>query len=218
MDNTVTVQGMVIKSQPVGEFDRRIVILTKESGKISVYARGARKINSSFAAASNPFTFGSFHLYVKNHSYYLEEVEVRNYFPEMRSDMRKALYGMYFLEIADYYGRENNDELNMLILLYQSVSALLNENFSNRFVRTVFELKVIMVNGEFPGIGNGNFLPGTINAVEYLVNCPAKQTYSFRVTDEISEELKEIAKSACEKTFNGKEFTALQLIEGNDAI
>lgn len=218
MDNTVTVQGMVIKSQPVGEFDRRIVILTKESGKISVYARGARRVNSSFAAASNPFTFGSFRLFVKNHSYYLEEVEVRNYFPEMRSDMRKALYGMYFLEIVDYYGRENNDELNMLILLYQSVSALNNEDFTNRFVRTVFELKVIMVNGEFPGIGEGDYLPGTVRAVEYLVNCPAKQTYSFRVTDEISEELKEIAKHTCEKTFNGKEFTALQLIEGNDAI
>ena len=116
MREQIHVTGMVLKASPVGEYDKRLVILTCERGKITAFARGARRPGSTFMACSGPFVFGKFAVYEGRDAYTLVQAEVENYFREIAKDMEAACYGSYFLEFADYYGRENMEALESLKL------------------------------------------------------------------------------------------------------
>ncbi len=145
-------RGMIISSMPMGEYDKRVVILTLEKGKINAFAKGARRPNSGLLASTNTFVFGDFELYQGRNSYNIRQVEVVNYFSEFLKNLDAAWYGMYFLEIADYFCKEGNDEKEMLKLLYQSLRALLSEKISNSLVRLIYEWKTFVINGEYPDV------------------------------------------------------------------
>ena len=60
MAELMTISGMVLSSMPMGEYDRRIVLLTPDRGKISGFARGARRPGNLMMAASQPFVYADF--------------------------------------------------------------------------------------------------------------------------------------------------------------
>ena len=150
--NQIVLTGMVLSTMPVGEYDRRVVILTKEYGKISAFAKGSRRPNSPLVGAVNPFSFGEFTMYEGRTSYTIQSASISNYFAELRRDMIGAYYGFYFLEFADYYTKEFNDEREMLKLLYQTIRALTNPHISDRLIRYIFELKALVINGQAPQV------------------------------------------------------------------
>ena len=213
MQEFLWVTGMVLKQTPIGEYDRRICLLTKEKGKISAFARGARKQGSRFAAATNPFSFGTFKLYAGRDSYTVSEVEIQNYFEELMTDFEGAYYGMYFAEVADYYTRENNDEREMLKLLYQSLRALCAPSIPNRLVRCVYEIKAVVVNGEFPGLPQGQtFADSTVYTVEYIVNSSVEKLYTFTVTEPVLMELEQLSHLYRTKIME-QEFKSLEILK-----
>ncbi len=193
----VSVTGMILKTEPVGEYDRRVVILTRERGKITAFARGARKQGSRLLASTNPFCFGNFRLFAGRTAYSVGEASISNYFEGLREDFTAACYGMYFLEVMDYYTRENSDEKEMLKLLYQSLRALLHQGLSNRLVRYIFEIKALALNGEYPGLPKQEtpYDESTVYAVDYIVNAGVEKLYTFTVTEKVLGELAGITDS-----------------------
>lgn len=213
MQEHIVVTGIILKQSPVGEYDRHICLLTKERGKITAFAKGARRPGNRLAAATNPLSFGVFKLYEGRNSYTIAEADIQNYFEELRSDYIGACYGMYFAEIADFYTRENNDEREMMKLLYQSLRALTKESLPNPLIRAVFECKAIVVNGEFPGIPTDrNLDSSTVYALEYIVNSTIEKLYTFTVSEKCLEELQQMAKEYMNRCV-GHNFKSLEVLQ-----
>ncbi len=213
MQDFIEVTGMVLKAVLVLDTDKRITILTKERGKIGAFARGAKKQGSRFMASTEPFVFGTFRLAEGRSSYYVSDVKVEQVFKEVREDLEGVFYASYFADVADYYTRENNDEKEMLKLLYMSLKALALEAIPNELVQYIFEMKTLVVNGEFPGVLEGhNLSDSAAYTIQYIQNTPVEKLYSFTVSEEVLGELAQ----ECEvyrKKYIGHNFKSLEILK-----
>lgn len=195
-DHKHKLTGMVLKHRPVGEYDFAVTILTMERGKISAFARGARRPGGKLSGNVEPFGYGEFTLFEGKSSYNILEADIINYFEPFRRDLEAACYGTYFLELADYYSTENSDESELLKLLYLSLTALTKDVFDRRIVRCVYELRALMIDGQYPGFPEeGGYSQSLEYAMYYIQTSDLKELFSFKLSEEALVELIEVTRN-----------------------
>ena len=213
---TYTVTGMVLSAAPVGDYDKLVVLLTRERGKIRAFARGARRPGSALMAAANAFAFGEFQIYEGRTSYTMSQASIQNYFGELMTDFEGACYGQYFLEFADYYTRENADGSDFLKLAYQSLRALLVPSLPRKLVRYIYELKAMTYSGECPQtfeqISDWNLNPSTEYALQYVVAASVEKLYTFLLTEEVFAEFARVV-TWLRKHYVEHRFKSLEILE-----
>ena len=210
--DVLKLHGLVLKSADYSEFDRRLTLLTAERGKITVFARSVKRPGNRLMASTEPFAFGTFLMTEGKSAYNLRETEIDNYFQEIRSDLDAYYLGSYFLEFADYYSREGVEDTPLISLIYSSLLALLRPDFDNRLVRSVFEIKIISIEGELPPPdGYGSLLPGTLHALKYIQDSPCSRIFTFNVNEEILSELTALSSFYVGKTVH-KEFSSRKIL------
>ncbi len=207
------VTAMVIGCTPVGENDRRVVLLTKERGRISAFARGARRPNSPLVASADLFAFGSFCLYSGRDSYTLKEASIQNYFAYFRTHVEASVLGQYFCEVLEYCTRENNDEAQLLLLLYQTLRALESERFPASLIRSVFELKTVALEGELREPNPESLQPAVLAAFRHIVQQPIARLYTFTIDESAMEELACLAQKSMSCAFEKHRFKSLEILQ-----
>jgi DNA repair protein RecO (recombination protein O) len=213
MEDFYVVRGIVLKHAPAGDYDWVVTIFTADRGKITAFAKGARKPVAKLAGSVEPFNFGTFKLFVGKNSYSIIEADIENYFEGFRGDLEGACYGTFFLEIASFYGRENSEDKQLLNLLYISLKALLKKNIPNRLVRCIFELRTLQIEGEYPGIPEDRpLLDSTRYAMDYITTSPLEKLYSFSLSKEVLDELDDITESF-RKRFIDRPLKSLEMLE-----
>jgi len=211
-----TVTGIVLSAMPIGEYDKLLVLLTKERGKIRVFAKGARRLNSPLMAAANIFAFGEFQIFESRTSYRAGQVSIQNYFSELMQDFEGACYGQYFLEFVGYYSKENADCKDFLRLVYQSLRALSVPSLPRTLVRYIFELKAMVYSGECPQTfeqyQDWNLNTSTLYALQYVVSSPVEKLYTFTLSEEVGQEFGKVV-THMRKRYVGHHFKSLEILE-----
>ena len=76
----------------------------------------------------------------------------KNMSSRLRSSKQKASKNLKKFIMINIYTKEQNDEREMLKLLYQTMKALTSPHIPNLLIRRIFELKAFCINGEGPQV------------------------------------------------------------------
>ena len=212
MSDLVMLTGMVLSAMPVGEFDKRVVLLTRERGQIAAFAKGARRPNSHLLGASRPMAFGTFALYEGKSSYNIKSAEITAYFDDLTKDLEDISYSSYFLEIAAAYTAEGLDGTPMMKLLYQSLRALTKPSIPKLLVRYVYELRTMVINGVYSLDPPVEVSESAAYTIYHVGTAPIEKLYTFTVTPSVLEELGRCLSVYRHRYLEGK-FTSLDILE-----
>ena len=150
MTSDITVKGIVLACFPQGEYGKRIVLLSDALGKITVFASGAAKQTSKIIGSVRPMTAAEFTLGEGRGAKSIHGISVIESFSDIASDPEAVFYGMYFLELADYFGTEGmaaDDARKMLNLMFVAFTALKDKRLPLPLIRKIFELRMLVQEG-----------------------------------------------------------------------
>lgn len=166
-------QAIVLQAIDYAEWDRIISLYTKDFGRIKGIAKGAKRSQKRFGSALEPFTHIEIFFVDKGTSGLnrLERCHILNAFPEIADNIKKVVFGNYFLELVNSLTpeHERNSEIFSLLLFF--IELLKQENFREGLMR-IFEFRLFSFLGYQP-----QFL--------YCVNCRKKfnlqDNYKFSI-------------------------------------
>src|SRR3989344_2903487 len=96
----LTTEGLILKRKNFGEADRVLTVLTPRLGKISIIARGVRKITSRRAGNIEVLNRTKLHLF-KGKNYTLTEAESLETFNKLKSNLTLSTVALHIIELVD---------------------------------------------------------------------------------------------------------------------
>ena len=118
--------GVVLRTQKLGEADRIITLLTRQNGRVRAVAKGVRRTKSRFGARLEPFTHVDVMIHLGRSLDVISQAEViRGYGPPLAADYPKYTAGAAMLETAERLTPvEKEPAIRQFLLLIGGLRAL----------------------------------------------------------------------------------------------
>ncbi len=146
--------GIVLRTQKLGEADRIITILGRTSGRVRAVAKGVRRTKSRFGARLEPFTHVDLMLHTGRSLDIITQAEViRPYGTLLAGDYPRYTAGVAMLETAERFTPvEKEPALRQLLLLIGGLRALGDAEHAPGLVLDAFLLRSLAVAGYAPAL------------------------------------------------------------------
>ncbi|WP_248508908.1 DNA repair protein RecO [Sporosarcina sp. NCCP-2222] len=144
-------EGIILKSIPYGEANKIVTIFTREAGKLTAMARGAKKPASRLSAITQNFTHGSFLLKTGKGMGSLEQGETIDSMRFIREDLEATAYASYIVELIDKLTEDREATRNVYGLLYEALHAI-NEEYDPEAISLFVEWKMLPIAGVYPTV------------------------------------------------------------------
>lgn len=134
-------EGIILKRKNFGEADRILTVFTVSKGKVSVLARGVRKITSRRAGNIELLNRVQMYLHQGKNFLILTEASSINTFQKLKEDLTLSTYAYHILEATDKLTAENQENS----LLYTDLVEVLNKlsEKPRQILVRAYEVKVL---------------------------------------------------------------------------
>jgi DNA repair protein RecO (recombination protein O) len=146
--------GIVLRTQKLGEADRIITILGRTSGRVRAVAKGVRRTKSRFGARLEPFTHVDLMLHTGRSLDIITQAEViRPYGQPLAGDYPRYTAGVAMLETAERFTPvEKEPALRQMLLLIGGLRTLGDAEHAPGLVLDAFLLRSLAVAGYAPAL------------------------------------------------------------------
>ncbi len=120
----INVSGIVLRCYDLGEKDQIVVLLTAESGKMRVVAKGAKRPGGRFAAAASPFTEISASVSLGRNLHTLNQVQIVSSHRHLRERLDRMAVALFITELVDHATVDAPGQSEFLALLALGLGAL----------------------------------------------------------------------------------------------
>jgi DNA repair protein RecO (recombination protein O) len=146
--------GIVLRTQKLGEADRIVTVLTRKNGRVRAVAKGVRKTKSRFGARVEPFSHVDLMLYTGRTLDVITQAEsVRSYGDQLVGDYGRYTTGVAMLETAERFTTvEKEPALRQFLLLVGGLRTLVDGEHDPRLVLDAYLLRSLAVAGYAPAL------------------------------------------------------------------
>lgn len=147
-------KGIIIAENFVNDYDKMLVMLTPNLGKISCSAKGARKTKSPLLAATQFLCFGEYILYKNptNDVYSINSCDIIEVFYNIRIDLEKLEKVSEVTKIIQKVTTENEDNYKILQLYLNTLYVISEKDKNMDLVISTFKMRLLAILGLAPNI------------------------------------------------------------------
>lgn len=146
---TYSASAIVLRRIDLGEKDRIITLFTREHGKLSAVAKGARRPGSKLAGASEPFTYSRMMLSSGRDLDVLSQAEIKESFPHVKNSIASVAHAVYLLELVNSFIDQRQPNLDIFDTLL-SAMYVLESGTDPEITARYFEIQLLAILGYEP--------------------------------------------------------------------
>ncbi len=137
----IKTQGIIIRAMNYADYDQILTVLTREYGKIKVFARGVRRSKSKIRGGSQVFSFVQLELYKGKNFYRMIQTNSVKSFLEIRESYDKMLAASEWAEVLDKLIQEEEFDEDLFKLALSGFTYIAHQD-TEKILR-VFEAKLL---------------------------------------------------------------------------
>lgn len=145
-------KGLVLREVAYKESDKILTVLTENYGKMTLKARGVRKVGSPLKAACQFLACGEFTIFEYRGMSTINEAQTIELFGELRKDLELLSLGTYFAQVAEVLSQEDAPTPELLSLTLNALYALGKLGREQLLVKAAFELRAACQAGFSPDL------------------------------------------------------------------